>query len=314
VTAGIYVIRNQVNGKEYVGKAVRVNKRWRDHQCDLRAGRHPNPLLQRAWDKYGESSFQFELIEVVTDLGTLAERENHHADIRKPAYNISPMGTDRRKIRGLEYSEETARRVEAVFREMQQIGVSISGADIAQRLGLSRRTVDYVLHDAEWWTGEIGQAAAIAALTRGHHTMAAAGHPDLRKAMETHAATGYAAIRRAQTIAVAAGTGPKKGRDRQAADGYLGLKKGLETLASLGYPNLSKAVHAVVTKRRKTQARVFGLLQAWMEKGCSSPFTATAVARELEMQLSTACLHLQRLRNEGLIDKQNRPIQRQFDS
>lgn len=314
MTAGIYVIRNQINGKEYVGKAVRVNKRWRDHRSALRAGRHPNPLLQRAWDKYGESSFQFELIEVVTDLSTLAERENHHADIRKPAYNISPMGTDRRKIRGLEYSEETARRVEAAFREMQQTSVLVSGADIAQRLNLSRRTVDYVLRDAEWWTGEIGQAAAIAALERGRRSMAAAGHPELRKAMETHAATGYAAIRRAQTIAVAAGTGSKKGRDHQAAEGYTGLKKGRETLASLGYPNLSKAVHAVVTKRKETQARVFGLLQTWLEEGRTSPFTATAVARELDMPLSTACLYLQRLLNEGLIDEQNRPIQRQLDS
>jgi hypothetical protein len=63
----------------------------------LRKGCHPNPLLQHAWNKYGESAFRFELIEAVTDLSTLAEREHYQADLRKLTYNISPMGADRRK-------------------------------------------------------------------------------------------------------------------------------------------------------------------------------------------------------------------------
>lgn len=314
MAAGIYVIRNLVNGKEYVGKAVLLRKRKQEHWRLLRKGCHPNPLLQNAWKKYGESAFRFELIETVTDLSILAEREHYQADLRKPAYNISPMGADRRKPRGFEYSELTARRVEAAYREMREAGVAFSSADIAQRLGLSRRTVDYVLHDSEWWTGEMGRVAALAALERGRKTMAASGHPELQKAMQTHAATNYAAIRKAQKIAAATDTGSQKGRDRQAQDGYPGLKKGRETLAQNGYPNLRNATFAVVEKRKVIQARVLSLLLTWKESGRVSPFTTTAVARELDLPLSTASLYLRRLRAEGLIDAQNRPIPRELGS
>ncbi len=314
MAAGIYVIRNYVNGKEYVGKAVRLRKREQEHWRKLRKGCHPNSLLQHAWNKYGESAFHFELIEAVTDLSILAEREHYHADLRKPTYNIRSMGADRRKLRGFEYSELTARRVEAAYREMQEAGVAFSSADIAQCLGLSRRTVDYVLHDSEWWTGEMGRVAALAALERGRKTLAASGHPELQKAMQIHAATNYAAIRKAQKIAAATGTGSQKGRDRQAQDGYPGLKKGRETLAQNGYPNLRKGVFTVVEKRKVIQDCVFSLLLTWVESGRVSPFTTTAVARNLELPLSTASLYLRRLRAEGVIDAQNRPMPLELDS
>jgi group I intron endonuclease len=87
--SGIYEIINLVNGKRYVGSAVRIEGRWKEHRRDLRAGRHKNRHLQNAWIKYGEAAFEFRVLEIVPRLGLLIEREQAHLD-RGYDYNISP--------------------------------------------------------------------------------------------------------------------------------------------------------------------------------------------------------------------------------
>ena len=62
--SGIYQIRNLVNGKVYVGSAVNLQHRRREHRSDLRNGNHHSIKLQRAYNKYGESSFAFEILEI----------------------------------------------------------------------------------------------------------------------------------------------------------------------------------------------------------------------------------------------------------
>ena len=59
--AGIYYIRNLINGKFYLGRAVDINARWRQHRGALRKGTHDNKHLQRSFQKYGEDSFRLEI-------------------------------------------------------------------------------------------------------------------------------------------------------------------------------------------------------------------------------------------------------------
>jgi len=92
-SSGVYQIRCK-NGKVYVGSAVCIAKRWGYHKQDLRAGRHSNSLLQRAWDKYGEASFSFEVIELVP-VADLIQAEQIHMDrlmsyAREYGFNINP--------------------------------------------------------------------------------------------------------------------------------------------------------------------------------------------------------------------------------
>jgi len=63
MASGNYLIRNITNGKFYVGSAVNFIKRWNRHKFDLRHNIHDNKHLQIAWNKYGESSFIFEILE-----------------------------------------------------------------------------------------------------------------------------------------------------------------------------------------------------------------------------------------------------------
>lgn len=58
---GIYVIRNNGNGKVYIGQSVDVEYRICNHFSNLRHNRHDNAHLQRAYNKNPEA-FSWELL------------------------------------------------------------------------------------------------------------------------------------------------------------------------------------------------------------------------------------------------------------
>ena len=73
---GIYKIINVVNNKFYVGSAVNFQKRKMRHFNELRQTKHNNSKLQNAWNKYGEKSFVFVVVEEITDRSLLLDAEN----------------------------------------------------------------------------------------------------------------------------------------------------------------------------------------------------------------------------------------------
>jgi group I intron endonuclease len=60
----IYAIRNRKNAHAYIGSTVNYKSRWHTHRSQLRRGVHHSFVLQKAWDKYGEAAFDFELLLV----------------------------------------------------------------------------------------------------------------------------------------------------------------------------------------------------------------------------------------------------------
>ena len=71
---GIYKIENTVNGKVYIGQSVDITDRWEHHRSELKNNRHGNAHLQASWNKYGEDSFTFTVLEECTRK-ELQERE-----------------------------------------------------------------------------------------------------------------------------------------------------------------------------------------------------------------------------------------------
>ena len=57
MTCGIYCITNQINGKQYIGQSIHIEKRWRAHK----SSKDDYPI-HKAIQKYGEHNFKFEVI------------------------------------------------------------------------------------------------------------------------------------------------------------------------------------------------------------------------------------------------------------
>lgn len=75
--SGIYSITNLINKKIYIGSAVNIHKRWRDHRSTFKLQKHHNSHLQSSWNLYGESNFLFEVVEYCT-VDKIIEREKYY--------------------------------------------------------------------------------------------------------------------------------------------------------------------------------------------------------------------------------------------
>lgn len=107
--SGIYVIYNNQSGKMYIGSSKNILDRWRRHKYHLNKGIHDNIYLQRAWDKDGKESFEFQIVEYC-DANVLHEREQVWIDSlnvldKAIGYNLT-MDTQR-PGKGYKHSPET---------------------------------------------------------------------------------------------------------------------------------------------------------------------------------------------------------------
>ena len=93
--SGVYKITNTLDGKIYIGSALNLDTRFKEHISAARANRHSSRHFQHAFNKYGEHSFQFSIIEECLPKIRL-DREQHHLDFFKSydhdiGYNIAKV-------------------------------------------------------------------------------------------------------------------------------------------------------------------------------------------------------------------------------
>jgi DNA-directed RNA polymerase subunit RPC12/RpoP len=65
IRAGVYAIRNLVTGRVLVAGSTNVHAVLNRHRFELRQGTHRNPLLKQDWSLHGESSFNFDVLDMV---------------------------------------------------------------------------------------------------------------------------------------------------------------------------------------------------------------------------------------------------------
>jgi group I intron endonuclease len=108
--SGIYKIVNNITNKCYVGSAVNILKRFREHKRLLKAKQHHSKKLQHSFNKYNLDNFIFEIIEIVEDKNLLISREQFWIDNLNSfnnGYNCLPKAGS---VLGFKASEETKRK------------------------------------------------------------------------------------------------------------------------------------------------------------------------------------------------------------
>lgn len=79
---GIYIIycdkARKKNGV-YIGQSRDIHKRWLAHVNDLKNNRHKNKHLQNIYNKYGENSFNFDILELCSP-DELNKKEEYYID------------------------------------------------------------------------------------------------------------------------------------------------------------------------------------------------------------------------------------------
>lgn len=142
-TKGIYRIRNLVNGKMYIGFTnMSFGDRRDSHFACLRNNYHFNHDLQNDFNKYGESNFVFEIVEVIEsdDILKYQEKEIYYIslyDTVNTGYNYTAGGNNstrptRERIRqmaeinrvantGKKISEETKKKMSISHRKRKDL-------------------------------------------------------------------------------------------------------------------------------------------------------------------------------------------------
>lgn len=98
---GVYLIRIGPR-TSYVGSSCRLKVRRAQHLSCLRGGRHPNPILQRSFNKHGGDALSWKVLELCDESSQLSA-ENQWIQALRPSANLAPVaGT----VRGVRWSEQ----------------------------------------------------------------------------------------------------------------------------------------------------------------------------------------------------------------
>lgn len=105
MAAGIYEIKNTVNGKRYVGSSIHIEKRFKEHLRDLKSKTHHSQALQNAWNFHGENSFSFNVLAKLeaSEIKSTEQRlidwvfENESDNYNSSRSSTSPMHGRRHK-------------------------------------------------------------------------------------------------------------------------------------------------------------------------------------------------------------------------
>ncbi len=119
--SGIYAITNIQTQEQYIGSSYDIFLHLNQHKAALRRGIHHAKRLQKAWDKYGEAAFQFELLEEVTDHRVLESLEQQYLDAKQPIYNSSSVARNSSVLSQI--SPEQIQRVLLTLFEISGFGV-----------------------------------------------------------------------------------------------------------------------------------------------------------------------------------------------
>ncbi len=149
MVCGVYEIRNIKNDWVYIGSSNNIHSRWDQHRSGLEKGEHHSTTLQRAWNKYGSDSFEFEILEICS-LADQFKAEQEWLDDVKP-WAAEHKGYNEVKIAGKPpcpstFSDELKYKMGVSFRGKPRGPMP---EEQRQKVGDSKRDVPLKMTDEE---------------------------------------------------------------------------------------------------------------------------------------------------------------------
>lgn len=144
---GIYLIRNKVNNKVYIGQSKNVERRWKEHKSRLDNEHFEcGSIFHKALKKYGVENFSFEIIEEC-DAEVLNEREIYWISVfnsNNPqfGYNLTKGGYFSKP---LSLTTENCLEIQQLLRDTK-----LSQQEIANKFNVSQRLISYI-NDGTLW-------------------------------------------------------------------------------------------------------------------------------------------------------------------
>ena len=135
----IYIIRNNINTKVYIGQALDTEKRFKSH-CK---GDYDNSLIDKAIQKYGKEHFWFEILE--SQIENYNEREQYwikYYNSKKPfGYNILDGGDSPPVYYGNEHPNVKISDEEVLKLKNDLAKTQIPLSQLAEKYNISKKQV-----------------------------------------------------------------------------------------------------------------------------------------------------------------------------
>ena len=148
IVTGIYIIKNTINGKIYVGQSVNIHRRWNDHKKRYKYNNaEQNSLLHKAFRKYGIENFVFEILEKCSK-DELNSREqywivHYQSNDRRYGYNITEGGNN--GVPNILCKDQVLQIQNAL------LTTSLTQCEIAKQFNVSQRMISYINSGDSWF-------------------------------------------------------------------------------------------------------------------------------------------------------------------
>lgn len=151
----IYIIKNDINSKVYVGQAINVKQRFQNH-CKPSSSQD-NDLVSRAIQKYGRNHFWYEILE--SQIENYDQREkywiSYYNCIRPNGYNISEGGNYPPVQKGTHHPESklTGKQLNELIYDLQYTQLSYS--QLSDKYDLSKSSIYEINNGKTYFNSEI---------------------------------------------------------------------------------------------------------------------------------------------------------------
>lgn len=159
--SGIYMILNVITKARYVGSAARrLRHRQYEHWYLLRRNKHRTPHLQAAWNKYGESAFEFIPLQNCAPQDALAIEQRWLDKFREDGYRLYNARVYVASQLGMKHSEDARRKMSAALtgkkRNLSPEGRArmIAAIKSVNRKGMNAQTFTLVSPSGEMINGK----------------------------------------------------------------------------------------------------------------------------------------------------------------